>query len=174
MLLGVVLLYCGFRLCENALAIRSDQNWSRANLATEQKLPFTAAKGINVYGKPVSVDIFSKDHPLGVFLLRGRQLEQDLTFWRSVSDLVVKKGLTLVAYCDGLSCSDGVRKLASPPPFEVIEYGEAVSSQALLNDDREGNCLKLVDSKKRPKKVGWRSAESTPVKVAMELNAHDK
>jgi len=134
-----------------------------------EKLQFETARGIDVSGNVVVAFRSPGAQRAIVFMLRGDNIQRDLTFWSTVSSLRSDtRGLTLIAYCDGKSCDDAVRLAVSDLPFPVIAFGEVTSSQALFNADAEGYGFVVNKGTGHSSKLGWRGESHTPQRVLVE------
>ena len=173
-LIGVVLIailgYYGWRLSKAAPPLMWRPHAEQAIVASNQSLVFQSEEGIDIWGKPVYPVPPPEAERTIIFLLHAATVRADLDFWHQVELLLPKHaGLRLVGYCDGNSCADFVRGDARPPDFPVIEYGEIIGSQALVNKDAQGYSILRSESWFQPKLVEWRVLGKTPLSVVQEL-----
>ena len=137
--------------------------------ASSRRLVFSGEEGIDIFGNVV--------HPLPptaaratlVFLLHTNHLSNDIRFWTDISQSLPKdSGIRLVGYCDGPSCASTLRSERSLP-FPVIEFGETIGSQALIDADRNGECLLREEMWFSEKRLHLQGRPISPKELAKEI-----
>ena len=132
---------------------------------------FMSGSGIDVIGNSVDSIKVKETTSLGrnkvAFLLRYSSLDADLQFWNEVRGLLLNNDdVQLVAYCENTHCVDVIKNKPDMADFTVLEYGEIVDIQAVLNVDANGEFWLLG---KNTKKIKWRDESKTPFDIALSI-----
>ncbi len=142
-------------------------------IETNKRLRFADASGIDVWGERVNPLQVRGTNGIIAFLLRNASLGRDLRFWQEVSGLIPKgSGICLVGYCDGSACAEAMRNNPLSGEFPIIEYGEIIDSQALINADMEGAFIMVVKDKNVPSEtrvIRWRDLGQTPASLVRSI-----
>jgi len=140
-------------------------------IENNNNIAFSDGAGIDVMGNNV-YSVFSDkadgiEKSVAAFLLRYDSLDADLQFWNEVSNhLSGIDNIRLTAYCENDRCVEAVRKKTDMVDFTVLEYGEILDMQAVIEADAVGEfCLR----KNRFKRINWRDGIQKPFDVAMSI-----
>jgi hypothetical protein len=170
-ILLIIILSCyELQFSRSILLLKRQPQLEQAMRASNHRITFQSESGIDLRGNLI--------HPLPptqadrsiIFLLRGTTLKADLDFWIRVKSLLPKESaVRLIGYCDGLICASTIRRSNQPPDFPIIEYGEIIGSQALINADGLGYSILRREQWLQPKLIKWRAPESTPQETIREV-----
>jgi hypothetical protein len=160
----ICLIVAGVRLTTIRLTLGKDSAQRTNTASYTQYLQLEA--GIDIWGKVVhALPATVEDRGL-IFLLRSSSLDADIKFWREAAKLAEKyPSLRLVAYCDGQDCAKRLVEANQVLPFPVISFGEIAGTEALFQNDRDGNAIVRSERWFTPRSVEWRAAGSAPEKV---------
>jgi hypothetical protein len=165
--LVAVLAVYGVRLARNARMLDLQANEGRYLAVAGERIAFQSVTGLDATGRFVNKVIPPGTKRFVVFALRGSTFQDDLNFWNGVAALLPKdRGIRLLGFCDGTACAETLRSANQQGSFPIIVYGEATSSQAIINADTQGNLILLSGALATVGKVSWRGADDTPASVA--------
>lgn len=136
-------------------------SWFRMLLRNQSIHNTTPSDGL-VAGR-IEADSYAESNGTVFFLIRGARAKDDITFWHAIELLLpVDARIGLLGFCDGEACANALRECHTCLfDFPVIEYGEIVSSQAVVDADNEGEAIRLSHDKKTFAKVPWRASGLT-------------
>jgi hypothetical protein len=161
-LVGALAIY-GVRLAKEIRTLRLQPDRQQFLATANERLALHSVTGIDTSGQLVNKIIVPGTKRFMVFGLRNSNLAEDLSFWSNAAALVHKDGgISFVGFCDSKACVEAVRSNYQSLRFPVIAYGEAVSSQALLNADAEGNFILLDGGLRTISTMQWRQPGLTP------------
>jgi hypothetical protein len=138
-----------------------------ADVRQAQFVP-TSTSGVDVWGQLRYERLPANAKRFVLFGLRHATLREDLRFWEEISSrLAAESSVHLVAYCDGGACARAVAR--QKVAFAVMQYGEAVTVQAVLNADATGQSI-LADGSMRPlRPVSWRASKGVVEEIVKEV-----
>jgi hypothetical protein len=174
-IIAKVVLCVGLFTCATALindlqslgsAIDSERRLAEKN----DDMLVTFASGVDVWGRIASEELPSGVTRVAVFVLRSSTIQDDIETWSRVAEsLTAEHAVQVVGYCDSMRCAEFVRRSSPPPPFAVIEYGQAGSAQAVVNADAKGEFALLDGRAIELRRIQWRRPALAAADIVKEV-----
>ena len=180
-LLMCVLGFTGWYLHHKIELIKSTSSILKDIERYDQRMIFDGNAGIDVFGNKIeSINKNHKEDIMVAFILRIGTLDSDLQFWNAVNGYLTDLDtVRMTAYCENDRCAEAIRK-NNIVDFSIVEYGTIEDMQAMINADRNGQCL--LRSKKAYDgadlfiqgtgftKINWRDGNVSPFEIAMRIS----
>ncbi len=135
----IILMVCyGWTLSNDVAKHASRQK--KVESMSKSAMQYRSPVGITADGNPIKSPGPRADRYV-VFLLHADSLRSDLGFWNSASIVLGPQSRTaLIAYCGGTACSEMAQQ-SGAHRFPILQYGDAVSIQALVDADSYGAAI---------------------------------
>jgi hypothetical protein len=128
--------------------------------------------GVNIWGSYLDVTLSSATKCVIVFVIRGTDVSQELSFWNEVSGLLkTNDAIHLFGFCDGTICTESIINTYKPQSFafSLMKCCDVISAQAITNADSQGYAL-LIDNKLREiRRIRWRNSHLTASAFAQRV-----
>lgn len=169
LLILLVLVLSGWPLLKDAKTIRQRRAYLESLRATNLSLKARVFSGVDVNSHLLLRERGLKSVYIA-FLARYDTLAQDLAFWNRVAEIVSTKGrdFVFIGYCDDRRCHDEI-KGAQQSRVSILEFGDTMTLQAIVNADSEGKALLSAPNPINSTALLWRTGGISPNLVAQEV-----
>ena len=138
-------------------------------IESNNSLVFSYGTGIDVTGNKIDSYITNSMDDVVInivaFFLRYDSLDADLMFWNEVGSYLAELDtVKLIAYCESVLCIEAVKRNPDIAHFTVLEYGNVIDMQAIVNADMAGEFWL-----RGTKRVKWRDGAKTPFDVSQNI-----
>jgi hypothetical protein len=145
--------------------LKAERNYTtRSN-----RLAVSSLAGINLEGKRVLDELQTKANRWVIVRLQMTTLDDDVAYWTAVKASLPAGYIEVVGYCDTSECVKSLSEPGRRPAFEVLVYGEVISSQAVASADAAGAYVLLEKDFRFIRRAGWRVPGRPPSVTSSEV-----